>query len=142
MQVTAETEVWCAWVLSNGTFCPQALSQRGEKLRPLLFRLASEAVADEEALGKSQPCPGAAVTGLCPSCQGTARVLGTLWAKLSPLTMKPCPVAFGLFLLILRKLLIFTWSPKLKSVLQCLCLQLRWFSEVFFSCDVQRTEGF
>uniref|UniRef100_A0A8C3V4R7 Golgi associated, gamma adaptin ear containing, ARF binding protein 2 n=1 Tax=Catharus ustulatus TaxID=91951 RepID=A0A8C3V4R7_CATUS len=45
---------------------------RCEKLRPLLFRLASEAVADEDALGKSQPCPGAAVTGLCPSCQGTA----------------------------------------------------------------------
>ncbi|NXU69158.1 GGA2 protein, partial [Horornis vulcanius] len=30
----------------------QALFQRCEKLRPLLFRLASEAVADEEALGK------------------------------------------------------------------------------------------
>ncbi|NXO82998.1 GGA2 protein, partial [Sitta europaea] len=30
----------------------QALSQRSEKLRPLLFRLASEAVADEEALAE------------------------------------------------------------------------------------------
>lgn len=50
----AEAEWECACVLSSGTFPPQALFQRCEKLRPLLFRLASEAVADEEALGKSQ----------------------------------------------------------------------------------------
>jgi len=36
---------------------PQALFQRCEKLRPLLFRLASETVDDDEALGKSQGCP-------------------------------------------------------------------------------------
>uniref|UniRef100_A0A672VA51 Golgi associated, gamma adaptin ear containing, ARF binding protein 2 n=1 Tax=Strigops habroptila TaxID=2489341 RepID=A0A672VA51_STRHB len=35
----------------------QTLFQRCEKLRPLLFRLASETVDDDEALGKSQHCP-------------------------------------------------------------------------------------
>uniref|UniRef100_A0A8C4UTI9 Golgi associated, gamma adaptin ear containing, ARF binding protein 2 n=1 Tax=Falco tinnunculus TaxID=100819 RepID=A0A8C4UTI9_FALTI len=34
----------------------QTLFQRCEKLRPLLFRLASETVDDDEALGKSQHC--------------------------------------------------------------------------------------
>uniref|UniRef100_A0A8C3D1F5 Uncharacterized protein n=1 Tax=Corvus moneduloides TaxID=1196302 RepID=A0A8C3D1F5_CORMO len=57
---------------------------RCEKLRPLLFRLASEAVADEEALGKSQYCP----RGSLP-WERSAWAFGTLWAKLSTLTMKP-----------------------------------------------------
>lgn len=38
-------------------FFPQNLFQRCEKLRPLLFRLASETVDDDEALGESQCCP-------------------------------------------------------------------------------------
>lgn len=38
-------------------FLPQTLFQRCEKLRPLLFRLASETVDDDEALGKSRRCP-------------------------------------------------------------------------------------
>lgn len=46
-------------LLSNDVkhFLPQTLFQRCEKLRPLLFRLASETVDDDEALGKSQDCP-------------------------------------------------------------------------------------
>lgn len=57
-------------------FLSQTLLQHGEKLRPLLFRLASEAVDDDEALGKSQQCPWtslgsvsafALTSGVCPS---------------------------------------------------------------------------
>lgn len=46
-------------LLSNDMKCflPQTLFQRCEKLRPLLFRLASETADDDEALGKSQLCP-------------------------------------------------------------------------------------
>lgn len=70
----------CVWGLSSAMF-PQALLQRCERLRPLLFRLASEAVPDEEALGKSQhcpcapwhwhravPCPGTGVLGCLAPC--------------------------------------------------------------------------
>lgn len=75
-------------VLSSGTFPPQALSQRCEKLRPLLFRLASEAVADEEALGKSQPRPGGSLQlgqGCALPWEGNARLLGTC-GQSSPLS--------------------------------------------------------
>lgn len=46
-------------LLSNDMkwFFPQSLFQRCEKLRPLLFRLASETVDDDEALGNSWCCP-------------------------------------------------------------------------------------
>lgn len=96
-------------VLSNGTFPPQALLQRCEKLRPLLFRLASEAVADEEALGKSQHCPCASLQ----LGQGCAWAVGTLWAKLSTFTIKPGPgeVAWGL-LLISEEAVNFCLEPK------------------------------
>ncbi|KAF2985607.1 hypothetical protein EK904_005117 [Melospiza melodia maxima] len=47
----AQAEVWVCGVLSSAVF-PQALLQRCERLRPLLFRLASEAVPDEEALAE------------------------------------------------------------------------------------------
>lgn len=58
----------------------QTLFQRCEKLRPLLFRLASETVDDDEALGKSQHCPWISLqlslstfpltSGLFPSSRG------------------------------------------------------------------------
>lgn len=83
-QVILETEncedVWD--LLSNDVkhFLPQTLFQRCEKLRPLLFRLASETVDDDEALGKSHRCPCislqlnsstfALTSGVCPSLGG------------------------------------------------------------------------
>uniref|UniRef100_A0A8C3KEV1 Golgi associated, gamma adaptin ear containing, ARF binding protein 2 n=1 Tax=Calidris pygmaea TaxID=425635 RepID=A0A8C3KEV1_9CHAR len=80
----------------------QTLFQRCEKLRPLLFRLASETVDDDEALGKRQCCPWISLwlslstlpltSGVFPSSErGNVQEHVTLLAKPSTFTFKPCP---------------------------------------------------